>query len=286
MSKRTEALVWDRSRAGKSDLLMLVKIADLADDDGRNAWPEIPMLAKWTRSSLRGALYILHRLEGAGEIEIDHNDAGREIVLRGGRRFRPKWFIHVRCVCAWDAYQTETRKDRGFSPGAESAKLADSVSAFRRGRPTRRKMGPPNETPDRNAQSLPIENPQSFPSNPNGLSAKSAKSRHAYKERSVSDPVVEQVQGAALPKKRSRAGASPRPHLPVGPPQDRPADHLAVITKVAHEVLDLVGTKADLGELTDSVKCRCASLRIAYDADVVRKAVDSALHQRQRKVSA
>jgi len=120
MSKRAEGLTWERARAGKSELLALVKIADLADDDGRNAFPEVAALARWLRASERGVLYILHRLVQAGEIEIEVNDAGRYIELKGGRRFRPKWFLHVRCVYDWEAYQSDV------GPPGESANIAPS----------------------------------------------------------------------------------------------------------------------------------------------------------------
>jgi len=107
---------------------MLVKIADLPDDDGRNAWPEVRRLMKFCRMSERAVQYTLARLVSSGEIEIEHNDSGREIVLRGGRTFRPKWFIHVRCAYAWDQYQHESGKP---------AKVASSASVLRPGRPKR-----------------------------------------------------------------------------------------------------------------------------------------------------
>jgi hypothetical protein len=63
-------------------------------------------------------------------------------------------------------------------------------------------------------------------------------------------------------------------------------DHVAIITRIAHEAIDILGGRADLGDLADTVKSRCAQLRISYDSDVVRKAVDSALFQRQRRQEA
>jgi hypothetical protein len=191
MSKRAESLVWERSRAGKTDLLAVIKIADLADDDGRNAFIEVPALARAIRASERGALYVLHRLEQRGEIEIEVNHEGRYIELRGGRQFRPKWFLHVRCVCAWEAYQLESAHQDGADD--ESEKIADSEPvSFPRGRPSRAAA-----KSEKIAHFAASRNPQSFPGNPKPASEKSEKTRTTYKERSVSDPLVIAAAAAA-----------------------------------------------------------------------------------------
>jgi hypothetical protein len=152
VSRHAEDLTWERARAGKTDLLMLVKIADLADDDGRNAWPEVPRLMKYCRMSERGVEYTLQRLEQQGELLIEHNDAGREIVLRGGRTFRPKWFLHVRCVCEWEAYQ------RGEKP-------ATLAGLGRAGRP-RRKPATLAGSRAIKTRKVCLRNPQRLPAKP------------------------------------------------------------------------------------------------------------------------
>lgn len=129
MSNRAVALVWERARAGGSNLLMLVKIADLSDDEGRNCFAETPHLGRACRMAERTTQNTLQRLLGDAEIEIEYNDTGREIQLRGGRLFRPKWFIHVRCVCEWTAYREEPQ---------QSAASADFARQLRRGRPSRK----------------------------------------------------------------------------------------------------------------------------------------------------
>lgn len=67
------------------------------------------------------------------------------------------------------------------------------------------------------------------------------------------------------------------------PPPESPQDNVTVITKLAHEAYDVLGVKADPSTLAESVKSRCARLRIAYDSEVVRKALDSAKWQRQHR---
>lgn len=79
----------------------------------------------------------------------------------------------------------------------------------------------------------------------------------------------------------SRAGAPPR----LVPKTTEAEKALPAITKLAHEVFDLLGVKADSVELTESLKSRCATLKIPYDSGVVRKALDSARWQRDHRPS-
>lgn len=242
MSRLAEALTWERSRAGGHDLLTLVKIADLTDDEGRNAWPEVPYLMEKCRMKERRTQYVLRRLVANGEIEIEMNAEGREITLRGGRKFRPKWFIHVLCVCAWAKYQ------RGWKPA--------KVAGFRTGRPKRK--------PADSADSRKHETRKKRHRNPHGRAAKPANPSSAYKEGSLSDPLVDQKQGPAAPAAL-------------------PDSNLNVITKLAHELLDTLGfPRADeFGEYSAQLKQHCADEHIAYDSDVVRKALDSAIYQQR-----
>jgi hypothetical protein len=72
------------------------------------------------------------------------------------------------------------------------------------------------------------------------------------------------------------AAAPPRLHQP----REEPANNFSVITKLAHEAIDIEGVKADLGQLAEAVKSLCCCRGIDYNSEVIRKAVDSALHQR------
>lgn len=69
MSVKLMAQVWDHSPHSGSDLLMLLAIADHANDQGL-AWPSIPTLAKKCRVHRRQAIYIIRNLEKAGSISI------------------------------------------------------------------------------------------------------------------------------------------------------------------------------------------------------------------------
>lgn len=81
MSVRTMARVWDGSKHSGSELLMLLAIADFADDDGR-AYPSISRLARKCRVTSRYAIVLLDALSQSGELEIKKN-AGP--VGQGGR---------------------------------------------------------------------------------------------------------------------------------------------------------------------------------------------------------
>lgn len=69
--------VWDRSDASGADLLLLLAIADCADDTGRNAWPSTGTLARKTRVSERTVQRMIKRLVSIGALHVDWNDGPR-----------------------------------------------------------------------------------------------------------------------------------------------------------------------------------------------------------------
>lgn len=72
MSIRTLTRVWESSRHAGTDLLMLLAIADFADDDGA-AYPSVEKLARKCRMKPRNCQYILRVLTDSGELEIHQN---------------------------------------------------------------------------------------------------------------------------------------------------------------------------------------------------------------------
>ncbi len=63
------AKVWEVSRHSGTQLLMLLAIADFADDDGI-AWPSVATLAKKCRVKPRNASLLLAALRASGELEV------------------------------------------------------------------------------------------------------------------------------------------------------------------------------------------------------------------------
>jgi hypothetical protein len=219
MSAHASGTVWKTSRAKGSALLVLLAIADVADDTGKNAWC-------------------------------------------GSKSLAPKTRLHVSCV---------------FDPEAYAIGKPDNLSetAFPVGRPVTGQLVriPANE------------NRTSCPGNRSNRASKSDKSRRAYKEGSVSDPLVELKQGAAPPESPEKAGAAPL-HTSENGTDETPNDNLGVITRLVHESFDILGFQSEDGDITERVKDRCAELAILYDTAVVWKAIGSARVQRQRRRSA
>ncbi len=61
--------VWEHSRASHGNLLVLLAIADFADDRGR-AYPSVPTLERKSRLSERGVQNALKALVALGELRI------------------------------------------------------------------------------------------------------------------------------------------------------------------------------------------------------------------------
>lgn len=77
MSIRVMNWVWDYSPAKGTELLLLLAIADAANDDGTNAFPSITTLARKTRLDSRTVRRIVRKLTAEGHIEVDER-GGRE----------------------------------------------------------------------------------------------------------------------------------------------------------------------------------------------------------------
>lgn len=79
------AQVWGHSRQSGGALLVLLALADFADDQGRS-WPSVPVLAEKARMSERNARYVLRSLETAGEIAT---------IIGGGRRGTSGYLVTI-----------------------------------------------------------------------------------------------------------------------------------------------------------------------------------------------
>lgn len=169
MSANASGQVWKHSRAKGSNLLVLLAIADIADEQGRNAWPSPEHLAEKTRMTPRAMRLILHRLERDGELVIELN-ADRRPVRTG---HVPLWFLHVRCVADPEAYAR-----------AESEKFSETP--FPEGRRATGKLFPIAAAVNR----------KTFPANRKNHVRQPEKSRTAYKEDPSVDPLVELKAGA------------------------------------------------------------------------------------------
>jgi helix-turn-helix protein len=263
VSQRAFSLVFERSRVGGSKLLVLLAIADYARNDGRDAWPSAQTLAKRARQTDRNVLNILHALEEEGEIIIEPN-----VELRrpdeGGTA--PRWFLHVRCVCEWEAYQADGQSEKisDSDDDLSPPRAAAAGQLFRRGRP------PGNQktfliSRDRKSENQRIEIRKPAYRNP-----KSSVS-HPYDPRT--DPPGIKKQGSATPNLF---------------PDKTPAEEcFNVIVKLAHETLEQLGESANEVDLLDDLKRRCFQRHIPHypPADLAGRALDAAKWQRRARRS-
>ena len=68
MSVHVISWVLHHSKARLGDRLVLLVLADKANDDGTGAWPSVRTIAREARMSVRAVQYSLRRLERAGAI--------------------------------------------------------------------------------------------------------------------------------------------------------------------------------------------------------------------------
>ena len=84
MSVKVMARVWAYSQRKDGELLVMLALADFANDAGES-WPSIPVLAAKARLTERQTRRVLIKLEEAGEI--------RRVKSNGGRNRRNHYFV-------------------------------------------------------------------------------------------------------------------------------------------------------------------------------------------------
>lgn len=85
MAIKVMTRVWDLSKQTNGNMLLLLAIADHADDDGV-CWPSLDRLAEKTRVKKRQAIRNVQALEAAGELFIESG---------GGRHIKNRYFVTV-----------------------------------------------------------------------------------------------------------------------------------------------------------------------------------------------
>src|SRR5690554_1981590 len=76
MSVRMSSLVWDRFPGKGSERLLMLALADCANDDGASIYPSVPTLASKAAMTDRRVRQILAVLRDAGWIAIDQQGKG------------------------------------------------------------------------------------------------------------------------------------------------------------------------------------------------------------------
>jgi hypothetical protein len=70
MSIKVMAHIWERAKVSGSQLLVLLAMADFADDQGRNIYPSMTTLAQKARLSESQARRVVHELVESGIVEV------------------------------------------------------------------------------------------------------------------------------------------------------------------------------------------------------------------------
>lgn len=83
MSIRVMSTVWEQSDQSGSSLLLLLALADHADDDGY-CWPTTKHLAKKIRMSVRTVIRMVGALEQEGELHVIHSRRNNRYIVRVG----------------------------------------------------------------------------------------------------------------------------------------------------------------------------------------------------------
>lgn len=236
MSWRACSLVWERTRAKGSNLLMMLAIADYAKDDGRWAWPSARTLTRKSRLTGRGGELVLTRLVADGELWPDWHPEERRL------------YLHIRCIMDWEVYRTE-------------GPVPTHGEIFSRNQ---------SEVFSRKLAALAVHKANERAAKANGAAASANGGAIPLCTGSEEDPLQNKSRGSAPP--------------PVEKPVENPADNVGVITKIAHDVLDLLAEADDVteGDVIEAMKRHCAALDISYDSAVCWSALASAQFQRQR----
>jgi hypothetical protein len=259
MSVKATALVQERTRAKGSNLLALLAIADHAHDDGTNGYPTPATIAWKSRLTERAAEIILRKLVQDGEIEPQWEPTTRRLHL------------HLRCIVAWEAYQTEgpipirEKITRRPYPTRVSFALSLVAAADARRADIRERQGTIRERQNDIREILPVEN-----SVTDTLDSTSTSQPFLTVQQPSVQPLIEE-QGAAPPPPRSWR-------------REAPEECVDVITRLVHDTFDLLGppTDAERLDFEEIVIGRCIEFHIPYNNTVVGKAIESALHQRKR----
>jgi hypothetical protein len=77
--------VWEHSRTSGTEFVVLLAIADAADDDGTNGWPTIGRLARKCRLSEATVRRSIRALVELGELAVQQNAGGRWDTLPNRR---------------------------------------------------------------------------------------------------------------------------------------------------------------------------------------------------------
>jgi hypothetical protein len=121
VSGKLVGMVFEHFEGDASEVLLAVKLADNAHDDGRHIFPSVATLAEQTRRSERTVQYQLKRLVASSWLLLVREAVGGG---RGGGYGRPREYrIHPDWIRAHDARTPEAERP-AWPPALQAAKLS------------------------------------------------------------------------------------------------------------------------------------------------------------------
>jgi hypothetical protein len=249
MSVAATTAVWRYSQAPDTiGLLILLALADWCDDEGY-CFPSRRAICAKTGASLTTVKRKLHAARTRQELErvsVKGRAAPspREFIGRTG--FQPTNVYRLTLV---DKLGTKRPEVLARNSGVRQAPLSDRRGALKRG---------------------------------HGGSEGGATADQKVGPGPSASLLTDTSDDTSVDTSVVKAGALPPP---AGEETtEDPEQNLGVITRLAHDVLDVYGEVPglDYADLVDAVKGRCAFFHVAYNSGVVTRALESALYQRRR----
>lgn len=127
MSIKVTTAVWKHSRHKDGALLVLLALADFADDQGR-AYPSIPTLAQRARLTDRHVSRIVSTLVTSGEVVAENRIGGRNLSTRYRVIINPDAHVSVPEVLNTDAGDRVSEPLEGSKPGHPRPETLTSTS--------------------------------------------------------------------------------------------------------------------------------------------------------------
>jgi hypothetical protein len=132
-----QSKVWEHSKATGNALVVLLKIADNCDDEGRNAWPSVATLARYCRCSESTVHRSIRELCSLGELEVVRNGGGGKktgtphapnlyrVVVEGYQNDTP----HLSTEVSFSAAEGVRSHESGVSPVTPNSSCDPSRTA-------------------------------------------------------------------------------------------------------------------------------------------------------------
>jgi hypothetical protein len=127
LSIKVSTAVWKKSRRAGGALLVLLAVADHADDEGR-AWPSVGTLAQRARLTERQVRRILNTLVASGELVIETRGGGRNLSNRYRVTVNGDTHVRVSEVIKGDAGDRVSEPLVGSKPGHPRPETLTSTS--------------------------------------------------------------------------------------------------------------------------------------------------------------